>query len=202
MHAACRFLLHPLLAALLALGLAAAANAAEGRRVALVVGNGAYAETAALPNPPNDARAVAAALRDLGFEILEATDLDHPAMLATLAGFAERLEGAAVGLFFYAGHGLQVAGENYLVPVDARLNREAQVRLQTVPLQTVLQTMEAEVPTRVVLLDACRDNPLARSLARSMGATRSTAIGQGLARVQVGLGTLIGYATAPGSGRA
>src|SRR3712207_1385785 len=107
--------------ALLVLGPASDAGAAEGRRVALVVGNGAYAETAALPNPPNDARAVAAALRGLGFEVLEAADLDHPAMLEALAGFAERLEGARVGLFFYAGHGLQVAGENYLVPVNARL---------------------------------------------------------------------------------
>jgi uncharacterized caspase-like protein len=88
-----------------------------------------------LPNPPNDARAVAAALRGLGFEVLEATDLDHPAMLETLAGFAERLEGAAVGLFFYAGHGLQVAGENYLVPSTPGWDREAQVRLQTVPVR-------------------------------------------------------------------
>src|SRR5215203_1768805 len=112
-------------------------------------------------------------------------------MLEKLAGFAERLEGAQVGLFFYAGHGLQVAGENYLVPVDARLGREAQVRLQTVPLQTVLDAMEAEVPTRLVLLDACRDNPLAQTLKRSMGsmgATRSTAVGRGLAQVQAGVG--------------
>lgn len=200
MHAAYRLLLYPLLVlALLALAPASVAGAAEeGRRVALVVGNGAYAETAALPNPPNDARAVAAALRGLGFEVLEATDLDHPAMVETLAGFAERLEGARVGLFFYAGHSLHVAGENYLVPVDARLNREVQVRLQTVPLQTVLQTMEAEVPTRVVLLDACRDNPLARTLARGMGATRSAAVGQGLAAIETGLGTLIAYSTSPG----
>src|SRR5215218_11359661 len=91
---------------------APAAAAEEGRRVALVVGNGAYAETAALPNPPNDARAMASALRGLGFEVVEAIDVDHPAMLEALAGFAERLEGAQVGLFFYAGHGLQVAGEN------------------------------------------------------------------------------------------
>ena len=200
MHAACRLLLHLLLAVLLTLtlALASAATAAEGRRVALVVGNGAYAATAALPNPPNDARAVAAALRSLGFEVLEPTNLDHPAMRATLAGFAERLEGAEVGLFFYAGHGLQVAGENYLVPVDARLRREAQLAFEAVPVQAVLRVMEAEVPTRLVLLDACRDNPLARTLARSMGATRSAAVGQGLAQVQAALGTLVAYSTAPG----
>jgi uncharacterized caspase-like protein len=177
---------------------AAAPAGAVERRVALVVGNGAYAETAALPNPPNDARAVAATLRDLGFEVLEATDLDHAGMQAALGGFADRLQGAAVGLFFYAGHGLQVAGENYLVPVDARLGREAQVRLQTLPLQTVLDTMEAEVPTRLVLLDACRDNPLAKVLKRSIGASRSTAVGEGLAEVRAAAGTLIAYATAPG----
>src|SRR5918997_1284084 len=91
--------------------LAAPAGAAEGgRRVALVVGNGAYAETAALPNPPKDARAVAAALRGLGFEVIEAVDLDHPDMLEALAGFADRLEGARGGLVFFAGHGPQVAG--------------------------------------------------------------------------------------------
>jgi uncharacterized caspase-like protein len=186
--------------ALLACGAAPAGAAREGRRVALVVGNGAYAEAgAALPNPPNDARAVAGSLRGLGFEVLEAVDLDHPAMLEGLDRFAARLEGAEVGLFFYAGHGLQVAGENYLVPTDARLGREAQVRLQTVPVRTVLELMEAEVPTRVVLLDACRDNPLARTLARGMGAARSAAVGQGLAQVQAGVGTLIAYATAPGS---
>jgi uncharacterized caspase-like protein len=173
------------------------ATAAE-RRVALVIGNGDYANTEALLNPPNDARAMVRALRSLGFEVIEAVDLDQPDMLAKLDEFAERLEGAKVGLFFYAGHGLQVAGENYLVPVDARLQREAQVRLQAVPLQTILQMMEAEVPTRLVLLDACRDNPLARTLARSMGATRSTAVGQGLAGIQTGVGTLIAYATAPG----
>jgi peptidoglycan hydrolase-like protein with peptidoglycan-binding domain len=120
-------------------------------------------------------------------------------MLGALAEFAEKLEGAKVGLFFYAGHGLQLAGENYLVPVDARLSREAQVRLQAVPVRTVLELMEAEVPTRLVLLDACRDNPLARTLARSMGATRSAAVGQGLAQVQAGVGTLIAYSTAPGA---
>jgi uncharacterized caspase-like protein len=161
---------------------------AQVSRVALVIGNGAYDNTATLPNPPNDARAMARTLRDLGFYVVEAVDLDHPAMLEALAEFADRLEGAAVGLFFYAGHGLQLAGENYLVPVDARLQREAQVRLQTVSVQTVLQAMEAEVPVRLVLLDACRDNPLARSLARSMGASRSAAVGEGLAKMEAAVG--------------
>ncbi len=145
------------------------ALADPGRRVALVVGNGAYQNAPALPNPPNDAKAVAEALRGLGFEVIEATELDQPAMLDQVDEFSAKLEGAEAGLFYYAGHGLQVGGENYLVPIDARLQREAQVRLQTLPLQTVLATMEVTVPTRIVLLDACRDNPLAQQLKRSMG---------------------------------
>ena len=121
-----------------ALAPAAGAVPAE-RRVALVVGNGAYAGTVALRNPPNDARAVAGALRGPGFEVVEAIDVDHPAMLETLAGFAERLEGAQVGLFFYAGHGLQVAGENYLVPVDAKLKH----RFQNGPRRFATTKMQA-----------------------------------------------------------
>ncbi len=174
------------------------AHADSGRRVALVVGNGAYQNAPTLPNPPNDAKAVAEALRGLDFEVIEAVDLDQPDMLAKVDEFSAKLEGADTGLFFYAGHGLQVGGENYLVPIDARLQREAQVRLQTLPLQTVLATMEVAVDTRIVLLDACRDNPLAQQLKRSMAASRSSAVGQGLAEVRTAVGTLIAYATGPG----
>ena len=174
------------------------AHASDGRRVALVIGNGAYQNAPALPNPARDASAVAEALRGLDFTVIEATDLDHPDMLARLDEFATRLEDADVGLFYYAGHGLQVAGDNFLVPVDARLQREAQVRLQTVPLETVLAAMESAVPTRLILLDACRDNPLAQALKRGMTASRSSAVGQGLAEVRAGEGTLVAYATAPG----
>ena len=174
------------------------ALADTGRRVALVIGNGAYQNALHLPNPPNDAKAVAEALRGLGFEVIDAVDLDQPDMLAKVDDFSAKLEGADTGLFYYAGHGLQVGGENYLVPIDARLQREAQIRLQTLPLQTVLATMEASVPTRLVLLDACRDNPLAQALKRSMAASRSTAVGQGLAEVRTAVGTLIAYATGPG----
>ena len=103
------------------------ALADTGRRVALVIGNGAYQNALHLPNPPNDAKAVAEALRGLDFEVIEAVDLDQPDMLARLDEFSAKLEGADTGLFYYAGHGLQVGGENYLVPIDARLQREAQV---------------------------------------------------------------------------
>src|SRR3954462_7107770 len=100
---------------LLLLARAVLAEVDPGRRVALVIGNGAYQNAPTLPNPPNDARAMAKALRGLGFQVLEAEDLDQRGLQTTLADFADKLEGAAAGLFFYAGHGLQVAGENYLV---------------------------------------------------------------------------------------
>ena len=192
-------LLHRIAAALALLCCATTLALAEpGRRVALVVGNGAYQNAPALPNPPNDARAVAQALRDLNFEVLEATDLDQPDLRVKLNEFGQQLEGAQVGLFFYAGHGLQVDGENYLVPIDARLQKEAQVPWQTVPLRDVLSSMEAAVPTRLVLLDACRDNPLVRQLKRGVAVNRSSSIGQGLAEVHSAVGTLIAYATGPG----
>ena len=166
--------------------------------MALVIGNGAYQNAPKLPNPARDAKAVADALRGLDFEVIEAVDLDQPDMQARLDEFSGRLEGADTGLFYYAGHGLQVGGENFLVPIDARLQREAQVFYQTTPLETVLRTMEAAVATRLVLLDACRDNPLAQQLKRSMAASRSSTVGQGLAEVRTAVGTLIAYATGPG----
>jgi TPR repeat protein len=176
------------------------ATGAAERRVGLVVGNGAYAEaSAALPNPPNDARAVAGALRGLGFEVIEAVDLDHGRLRATLAEFARQLEGAQAGLFFYAGHGLQIRGRNYLVPVDARLEREADAYVQALALDDVLRLMETTVPIRLVLLDACRNNPFTRSLARAAasGARGGPVVEPGLAKVEATAGTLIAYATAP-----
>ena len=103
-----------------------------------------------------------------------------------------------MALLFYAGHGLQVNGQNYLAPVDAKLGDEADLDFETVPLRTILRQMEREVKTSLVFLDACRDNPLALNLARNMG-TRSTAVGRGLARVSTGIGTLIAFATEPGN---
>lgn len=175
-----------------------AAPATAERRVALVVGNGGYRHAAGLANPANDARGMAAKLRAVGFEVLEAVDADQQQLRAALARFARRLEGARVGLLFYAGHGLQIAGQNYLLPIDARLEREADLYLEAVALADVLRILEATVPTRLVLLDACRDNPLGRGLAHALGAARGQGVGQGLARIEAAVGTLIAYATAPG----
>jgi Caspase domain len=168
------------------------------KRVALVIGNSAYQNTSELRNPSNDASDVAGALTRLGFQVTDGRDLDKRAMERTIRQFGLALEGADIALFFYAGHGIQVGGQNHLIPVDARLASEGDVDFETLPLSLVLKQMEREAKTSLVLLDACRDNPLARNLARSMG-TRAITIGTGLAEVKTGIGTLIGFSTQPGN---
>ena len=176
--------------------LLAAPSIAE-RRVALVVGNGKYVHTPVLANPANDAVDVAAALRDLGFSVIQGIDLDRDAFEGKLREFAGAARGAETALLFYAGHGIQVAGENYLLPVDARLSEELDLDFEALALDAVLRQMRSRV--NLVFLDACRDNPLAKDLARSMGTSRSAAVGRGLGRVDAGSGTLIAYATQPGN---
>ncbi|MFD2183129.1 NADase-type glycan-binding domain-containing protein [Rhodoplanes azumiensis] len=182
---------------LLVVAMAAGAEpAAAQERVALVIGNGAYRAATPLPNPPNDAADVAAALRRIGFTVIEGRDLDKPALEDKIRAFGRALDRASVALFFYAGHGLQVAGKNYLVPVDAKLERPGDLSFETVEVGQVLGQMEAEARVNLVFLDACRDNPLARTLARSLG-TRSASVGTGLASIQSAVGTMIAYATQP-----
>lgn len=169
------------------------------RRIALVVGNGAYRHVDHLPNPPRDAAGVAAALRRVGFDVIETVDADREEFRAALRRFSERLAGAQVGLFFYAGHGMQVGAQNYLLPVDAALAHETDLSFEAISLQLVLDLMERTPRTSLVFLDACRDNPLARNLARSLGASRSAAVGSGLASVTASIGMLVAYATQPGN---
>jgi uncharacterized caspase-like protein len=184
------------LAVLLVFALAPPALAEK--RVALVIGNAAYKHAPALANPRNDAEAVAAALKRLKFEVIFGTDLDKPGMERLLRRFSDAVENADVAVAFYAGHGLQVHGRNYLVPVDARLEKENDLRFDAVPLDDVQSLMETSQRINILILDACRDNPLARNLARAMG-TRSTSIGRGLGETKAGIGTLIVYATQPGN---
>jgi len=190
------------LALSVALGLLAgtSSGALAEMRVALVVGNSAYQSTTPLANPLNDARDMAAALEAVGFEVVEALDADRRKLDGALRAFTDKLAGADVALFFYAGHGLQVGAQNYLVPVDAKLERERDLEFEAVKLDFVLRQMEIdrEGKTTIVILDACRDNPLTRNLARTMG-TRSTAVGRGLAAASTGLGTFIAYSTQPGN---
>ncbi len=187
------------LAAALALALQIVPGYAA-KRVALVIGNGAYKHAGALANPKNDATDMAGTLKALGFEVILGVDLGKSALDAKVRDFARALGDSDAGVLFYAGHGLQVAGQNYLVPIDAKLDGERDLDFETVRLDFILRQMELnrETKTNIVFLDACRDNPLARNLARSMG-TRSTSIGHGLAQVDAGVGTFVAFSTQPGN---
>jgi uncharacterized caspase-like protein len=169
-----------------------------GERVALVIGNSAYRYTTPLANPVNDAEDMAAALSGLGFQVTKRVDLDKAGMDRALQEFAVALKGARLGVFLYAGHGLQVSGQNHLVPVDAKLESPSGLDFETVRLDVVQRLMENESETNLLFLDACRDNPLLRNLRRSMGA-RSSAVGSGLAAQEAGSGTLISFSTQPGN---
>ena len=135
---------------------------ADGR-VALVVGNSTYAHIGRLPNADNDAADMSSALRRLGFEVTTEFDADRVKLTEALRGFTRRSAGADVALVFYAGHGIEMDGVNYLVPVDARLERDVDVRFETVTLDDLLVST-AGASLRLVILDACRNNPLARSM--------------------------------------
>jgi hypothetical protein len=185
-------------ALLLAVLIAPSHSFAQGKRVALVVGNSEYKHTPRLENPKNDAVDMAGVLKSLRFDVIEGRDLDKGAMDRKLRDFSHALHNAHTGLFFYAGHGLQVNGQNYLVPIDAELGTAAAIDFELVPLDLVQRTMERESSTNILLVDACRDNPLARNLARALG-TRSAQIGRGFAPVESGEGTLIGFSTQPGN---
>jgi cytochrome c-type biogenesis protein CcmH/NrfG len=160
------------------------------RRVALVIGNSAY-ETAPLRNPINDASDMAQALRELGFDVINKENLNRNDMKRAIRAFGEKLRGGGVGLFYYAGHGVQVKGINYLVPVDAKVESEEEIEYECLDTGLVLAQMEsAGNSMNIVILDACRNNPFARSF-------RSTS--RGLAPLDAPSGTLVAYATAPGS---
>jgi hypothetical protein len=182
-----------------AVGLTASVGEASAeKRVALVIGNSSYTNTPPLHTPVNDATDMASALDRLDFEVIRGVDLDYVGMREKVKLFSERLVGADVGLFYYGGHGIQVSGKNYLVPIDARLNATSDLDFVAMDLDLVLRNMERETPTNIVFLDACRDNPLVANLAKSMG-TRSSTTTRGLARVESGVGTLIAFATQPGN---
>jgi uncharacterized caspase-like protein len=203
MQAVMRALLSALFAALWLMA-PVASEAAVEKRVALVIGNGLYKNTVQLPNAPNDARAMSASLRRMGFQVVEGIDLSGAGMTEKLREFSGVLIGADVGLVFYAGHGLQVAGENYLVPVDALLKQERDLDFETLKVDLVVKQLMREAKVKILLLDACRDNPLATDLARSMGGpgrTRSAAIGAGLGKIETqgASGALVAFATAPGT---
>lgn len=164
-------------------------------RIALIIGNSRYASNlGALENPSNDARLVAGVLRTLGFDVELLTDGDQKAMKRAISRLGERLEKAgrgSTGLFYFAGHGMQSRGQNYLIPVGATIEREADVDLEAVAADTVLSQMEdASAATNIVILDACRNTPILRSFRSGL---------RGLARMEAPNGSFISYSTAPGS---
>ena len=167
------------------------------RRVALVVGNSSYTNVPRLPNPRNDAGDMIARLKAIGFEVIPGLDLDRNGFLNTLAVFGRAAEGADVALFFYAGHGLQVNGQNYLVPTDAKVEYEAELDIALIPVPLVMQQLARGSRVNIVLLDACRDNPFAKDLSRTLGTRSSSALGRGLSRIQTASGTFIAFATQP-----
>ena len=178
--------------------LAAVPLAHAQKRVALVIGNSAYQHTPTLKNPVNDAADLGAALKKHGFHVMEGFNLNKADFDRKICDFVTALNGASAGVFFYAGHGLQVAGHNYLVPIDAKAEAADALEFEMVRVDTIHRVMERQTNTNILFLDACRDNPLARNLARSMG-TRSLEIGRGLARTESGVGTLISFSTQPGN---
>jgi uncharacterized caspase-like protein len=163
------------------------------KRVALVIGNGNYSGVSPLANPPNDARLMAGTLRNLGFEVIEKIDATQKAMKRAVRDFGKLLEAGgddAVGLFYYAGHGVQINGTNYIIPVDAQISSEGDVDIETVDANAVLSMMEhSGAGLNFVILDACRNNPF-------LSSNRSG--GRGLAEMNAPTGSFIAYATSPG----
>ncbi|TIO99974.1 MAG: peptidase c14 caspase catalytic subunit p20 [Mesorhizobium sp.] len=186
------------IAGLAALALLVTLTAASAeRRVALVLGNSQYQHAAPLANPARDGQAMADRLKDLGFEVVSGFDLTKQQTQATVAQFAKQVRGADIALFFYAGHGLQVAGKNYLLPVDAALEDETSLDFEAVSVDFILRQMSRETSIRLVFLDACRDNPLADVLAKSAGIKGASS---GLAEIPIengGAGTLVAFAASP-----
>ena len=176
--------------ALALLAFPAPANAPLDLRYALVIGNAAYPGAAKLLNPLNDAVAIATTLRGLGFEVVELKDADRLQMTNAVDNMTEQLKGKqATAVFYYAGHGLQLNWRNYMVPIDAKLNREADVPKQTVELGSVVESFKkAGNRVNIMILDACRDNPF----------KGTAAISKGLAQFNAPAGTFLAYATAPG----
>jgi uncharacterized caspase-like protein len=168
------------------------------KRVALVIGNSAYQNVARLPNPVNDGATVAATLKDAGFDVVDSRhDLPAAETRRVLRDFADRTRDADIAVVYYAGHGIEVDGSNYLIPVDAKLERDTDVYDEALSLDRVLLAIEPAKRLRLVILDACRDNPFSKAMKRTVA---SRAIGQGLAKVEpTSPNMLIAYSAKAGS---
>jgi Caspase domain len=168
------------------------------RRVALVIGIGAYQKTSKLLNPANDAKAIAGMLRAAGFdEVMQYENLSIRELRQAIKDFSDLARDADTAVLYYSGHGIEVSGVNYLIPTDSVLDRDIDVPYEAYSLETLVQAMEPARRLRLVMLDACRDNPFARSMKRTIG---SRAVGRGLAPIEpTSVNTLIGFAAKAGS---
>jgi uncharacterized caspase-like protein len=190
-----------LVVALAVIGIIATSSVARAdKRVAFVVGNGAYRNVATLPNPPVDAAAMAAMLRKLGFDVVEGVNLARDEMTKKLLDFGQKAQEADIALFFYAGHGIAINGVNYLLPVDADIKSEVDVKLgAAINIDVTLDQTMADAKVKLVFLDACRDNPFTARIKQAAEQTkRSVALQRGLAEMKSAEGTLIVFATGPG----
>jgi uncharacterized caspase-like protein len=175
------------------------ALADPGRRVALVIGMSAYASHLALPNAKRDAQSVAASLRDVGFQtVVEGYDLDKRQLESKLQSFAQQATTANWAVIYYAGHGIEIGGTNYLIPIDAKLATDRDVSFEAVPLDHVMLAAEGAKKLHLVLLDACRDNPFARTMQRTAGLTSRSIVSRGLASIEPEAGTMVVYAARAG----
>ncbi len=166
-------------------------------RVALVIGNGHYRAAGTLANPVNDARDIAAKLRRMGFEVIDGFDLDKRGMELQIGRFAARLDAGSTGLFYFAGHGIAVNHQNYLLPVDAALDRPAKLKLETLAADDIVDMMGQSAKVSIIVLDACRNNPFARGLSAN-GGNRGVQAYEGLARMEAASGAFIAFSTKPG----
>jgi tetratricopeptide (TPR) repeat protein len=187
------------------------ASGQQGRRIALVIGNAAYQNVTALTNPQHDAEAIAGALRAIGFETVTLVhDATHQVLIDTLRAFADQVEAADWALVYYAGHGIEVNGVNYLIPVDAKIAVDRDVEFEAVRLDQIMTSVESAKKLKLILLDACRNNPFVSQMRRtaapdavaaettSVGTTSTRSIGRGLGEVKVSGATLGVYAAKHG----
>jgi len=190
-----------LVVALVVIGIVTSSSVARAdKRVAFVVGNGAYRNVPTLPNPAVDAAAMAGMLRKLGFDVVEGVNLARDEMTKKLLDFGQKAQEADIALFFYAGHGIAINGVNYLLPVDADIKSEADVKLgAAINIDVTLDQTMADAKVKLVFLDACRDNPFTARIKQATEQTkRSVALQRGLAEMKSAEGTLIAFATGPG----
>jgi tetratricopeptide (TPR) repeat protein len=176
-----------------------------GRRIALVIGNGAYLGAPGLPNPANDAQLIAKNLREIGFEVTAGNDLRHADMKRTILDFLRGAATSKMAVVFYAGHGMQVDGRNYLVPIDTIFSKGVDIAADLIDVDFILTGLDDKIRTNIIVLDACRDNPLAQKAAQVASTSRSITVRSGLATpsglgagATLGAGTLLAFATAPG----